>query len=77
LLIGILCWIKTGPVRPSWRFKIGAILLARLTLYNEQPDKLIAYYPGEQSLAQAEAAGYSILVDCRNEVGQLAPGVTP
>lgn len=41
------------------------------------PEKMIAYYPGEQSLAQAREDGYSILIDCHNGVGLLAPVGTP
>lgn len=40
-------------------------------------EKMIAYYPGEQSLAQARVDGYSILVDCQNGVGLLAPAGAP
>lgn len=152
---GILCWMKTGSTQPSWRFKIGAILLVGLALYSgwqsihyydigvfarryekfgslasdnlsrfenqlacvraelspgervgfvsplegdqqtevylwtqyalapvivtrDVPqEKMIAYYPGEKNLQQARADGYSILVDCHNGVGLLAPEGTP
>ena len=147
--------MKTGPERPSWRFKIGAILLVVLALYTgwqsiqyydasllirryenfgtfasdnisrfesqlacvrpelspgehvgfisplkgdqwteaylwaqyalapvivtrgDVQGKMVAYYPGEQSLKQAGADGYTILIDCHNGIGLLAPAGAP
>jgi len=147
--------MKTGLVKPSWRFKIGAILLVGLALYSgwqsiryydignftrryekfgtlasddisrfenqlacaraelspgehvgfvsslkgekftevylwaqyalapiivtrgDSQGNMIAYYPDDQNLRQARADGYSILVDCQNGVGLLAPAGAP
>lgn len=52
--------------------------LAPVVVARDGPqEKMIAYYPGQKSLALAEAAGYSILVDCHNGVGLLAPEGAP
>lgn len=53
-------------------------VLAPVIVARDGPqEKMIAYYPGEQSLAQARADGYSILLDCHNGIGLLAPVGTP
>jgi hypothetical protein len=52
--------------------------LAPVVVARDGPqEKIIAYYPGEQSLAQARADGYSIVLDCHNGVGLLAPVEMP
>jgi len=39
----------------------------------QNPSRIVAIYPDEQSLQQATAGKYHILVDCKNGIGLLTP----